>query len=117
MNHDLYGSRILKPRDEKIIELVSRGLRNEDIAREIGTTEHVVKNYLRMIYDKVGVWSRLELALWHVSRGDTPKVGQASSALATMDPPGRIGPVRSYRNIPVMKPLILPRKPARGGLD
>jgi len=65
---NLYGSCGLKPRDEKIIELVSQGLKNEEIAREIGTTEHVVKNYLRLIYDKLGMWNRLELALWHVSR-------------------------------------------------
>jgi DNA-binding NarL/FixJ family response regulator len=65
---NLYGSCGLKPRDERIIELVSLGLKNEDIAREIGTTEHVVKNYLRLIYDKLGLWNRLELALWHVSR-------------------------------------------------
>jgi two-component system nitrate/nitrite response regulator NarL len=68
MQTDLSGNGGLKPRDHKIIELVSQGLRNEDIAREIGTTEHVVKNYLRVIYDKLGMWNRLELALWHVSR-------------------------------------------------
>jgi two-component system nitrate/nitrite response regulator NarL len=68
MHQDAYGNGSLKPRDHKIIELVSQGLKNEDIAREIGTTEHVVKNYLRVIYDKLGMWNRLELALWHVSR-------------------------------------------------
>jgi two-component system nitrate/nitrite response regulator NarL len=68
MRHDSYRNDALKPRDQKIIELVSQGLKNEDIAREIGTTEHVVKNYLRVIYDKLGMWNRLELALWHVSR-------------------------------------------------
>ena len=67
MQSNHHGSRILKQRDERIIDLVSRGLKNKDIAREIGTTEHVVKNYLRVIYDKLGMWSRLELALWHVS--------------------------------------------------
>jgi DNA-binding NarL/FixJ family response regulator len=61
-------NRVFKQRDERIIDLVSRGLNNRDIAREIGTTEHVVKNYLRVIYDKLGMWSRLELALWHISR-------------------------------------------------
>ncbi len=65
MQTNLYG---LNPRDQRIIELVSQGLKNGEIAREIGTTEHVVKNYLRMIYDKLGMWNRLELALWHVSR-------------------------------------------------
>jgi len=38
-------------------------LTNRDIAKVIGTTEQVVKNYLRTTFDKLGVWSRLELAL------------------------------------------------------
>jgi DNA-binding CsgD family transcriptional regulator len=34
----------------------------------MGTTEHVVKNYLRVIYDKLGLWNRVELALWYEAR-------------------------------------------------
>jgi len=30
----------------------------------VGTTEQVVKNYLRKVYDKLGVADRLELALF-----------------------------------------------------
>jgi DNA-binding NarL/FixJ family response regulator len=30
----------------------------------LGTTEQVIKNYLRKIYDKLGVSDRLELALY-----------------------------------------------------
>ena len=29
--------------------------------RAIGITEHVVKNYLLVIYDKLGLWNRVEL--------------------------------------------------------
>ncbi len=39
-------------------------MKNKDIAAEIGTTEQVVKNYLRKVYDKLGVSDRLELALY-----------------------------------------------------
>ena len=39
-------------------------MRNKEIAYKIGTTEQVVKNYLRKIYDKLGVSDRLELALY-----------------------------------------------------
>jgi DNA-binding NarL/FixJ family response regulator len=28
----------------------------------------VVKNYLRVIYDKLGLWNRVELALWYEAR-------------------------------------------------
>jgi DNA-binding NarL/FixJ family response regulator len=51
-----------------VIELVAQGLKNGEVAREIGTTEHVVKNYLRAIYDKLGLWNRVELALWYEAR-------------------------------------------------
>jgi DNA-binding NarL/FixJ family response regulator len=43
-------------------------LKNKEVAEAIGTTEHVVKNYLRVIYDKLGLWNRVELALWYESR-------------------------------------------------
>ena len=65
---ELYGSRAPSTREEDIIRLVASGLNNKDIAREIGTTEQVVKNYLRVIYDKLGVWNRTELALWHEAK-------------------------------------------------
>jgi DNA-binding NarL/FixJ family response regulator len=47
---------------------VAQGFKNRDIADAIGTTEHVVKNYLRAIYDKLGLWNRVELALWYETR-------------------------------------------------
>lgn len=49
-----------------IISCVSQGMRNKEIAHEIGTTEQVIKNYLRKIYAKLGVQDRLELALYSV---------------------------------------------------
>lgn len=56
------------PREQRVIELVAQGLKNKEVATEIGTTEHVVKNYLRTIYDKLGLWNRVELALWYETR-------------------------------------------------
>ena len=55
-------------REQRVIELVARGLKNKEVATEIGTTEHVIKNYLRTIYDKLGLWNRVELALWYEAR-------------------------------------------------
>jgi DNA-binding NarL/FixJ family response regulator len=47
-----------------IISCVTQGMRNKEIASHVGTTEQVVKNYLRKVYDKLGVSDRLELALY-----------------------------------------------------
>jgi DNA-binding NarL/FixJ family response regulator len=58
-------------RDERehfIIQRVAEGCKNREIADSLGTTEHVVKNYLRVIYDKLGLWNRVELALWYEAR-------------------------------------------------
>ena len=54
----------LSTKELQIITGVTQGLRNKDIAQEVGTTEQVVKNYLRKVYDKLGVSDRLELALY-----------------------------------------------------
>ena len=70
-----YGSRVPSEREQRVIQLVAQGLKNSEVANEIGTTEHVVKNYLRVIYDKLGLWNRVELALWYESR----RVGPALS--------------------------------------
>ena len=63
-----YGKRNPSERESRVIDLVARGLKNKEVADEIGTTEHVVKNYLRVIYDKLGLWNRVELALWYEAR-------------------------------------------------
>jgi DNA-binding NarL/FixJ family response regulator len=63
-----YGRRTPNAREQRVIELVAQGLKNSEVAKSIGTTEHVVKNYLRAIYDKLGLWNRVELALWYEAR-------------------------------------------------
>jgi DNA-binding NarL/FixJ family response regulator len=63
-----YGTRVPNEREQRVIQLVAQGMKNREVADAIGTTEHVVKNYLRVIYDKLGLWNRVELALWYESR-------------------------------------------------
>jgi DNA-binding NarL/FixJ family response regulator len=54
----------LTPKEMKIIALLVQGCKNKEIALRLGTTEQVIKNYLRSVYDKTGVSCRLELALF-----------------------------------------------------
>ena len=59
----------LTPKEMQVATLVWEGLTNRQIAAIIGTSEQVVKNYLRTTFDKLGVWSRLELALYVARQG------------------------------------------------
>jgi two-component system, NarL family, nitrate/nitrite response regulator NarL len=53
----------LTRRERELIELVRQGLKNRDIAAELGVTEGTVKVYLHAIFDKLQVENRTELAL------------------------------------------------------
>jgi two-component system, NarL family, nitrate/nitrite response regulator NarL len=53
----------LAPRERQIIRSVRRGLRNREIAEELGVTEGTVKVYLHAVFEKLGVSSRTELAI------------------------------------------------------
>jgi DNA-binding NarL/FixJ family response regulator len=66
---DMVGQRVrdrLTPKELKIVALIVQGCKNKEIAMRLGTTEQVIKNYLRSIYDKTGVSDRLELALFTI---------------------------------------------------
>ena len=54
----------LSPKETAIITCITQGMRNKEIAFQLGTSEQVIKNYLRKIYDKLNVADRLELALY-----------------------------------------------------
>jgi DNA-binding NarL/FixJ family response regulator len=62
------GQRRPSPRQLHVIELVAKGLKNREIAKKLGMSQHVVRNYLGIIYNKVGVSNRVELAPWYEAR-------------------------------------------------
>jgi DNA-binding NarL/FixJ family response regulator len=66
---DMVGTRVrdrLTPKEMRIVALIVQGCKNREIALRLKTTEQVIKNYLRSIYDKTGVSDRLELALFTI---------------------------------------------------
>ena len=66
---DMVGTRVrdrLTPKEMRIVALIVQGCKNREIAMRLKTTEQVIKNYLRSIYDKTGVSDRLELALFTI---------------------------------------------------
>jgi len=78
----------LSPKEIQVATLVWEGKTNPDIAGLLGCTEQVIKNQLRGVFDKLGVWSRLELALYVASHGGA----------ATGNCPGRLtgSPSRTF---------------------
>jgi DNA-binding NarL/FixJ family response regulator len=67
--NDMVGTRVrdrLTPKEMRIVALIVQGCKNREIALRLKTTEQVIKNYLRSIYDKTGVSDRLELALFTI---------------------------------------------------
>jgi DNA-binding NarL/FixJ family response regulator len=76
----------LTPKESLIVSCVTQGMKNKEIALRVGTTEQVVKNYLRKVYDKLGVADRLELALYCLNHRVVDGVGQAKSALPPVQP-------------------------------
>jgi DNA-binding NarL/FixJ family response regulator len=68
-DEDMVGTRVrdrLTPKEMRIVALIVQGCKNREIAQRLKTTEQVIKNYLRSIYDKTGVSDRLELALFTI---------------------------------------------------
>jgi DNA-binding NarL/FixJ family response regulator len=68
----------MTPRELQIVALICEGLKNKEIAHQLGTKEQVVKNYLRSIYAKAGVSDRLELALFTVHHRALAEVVEAT---------------------------------------
>ena len=61
----LYGPNVPNERERGVTALVAQGLKNSEVAEALGTTEHVVRNYLRVIYDmtKSGRFVRRRLSV------------------------------------------------------
>ncbi len=91
--HDYFvGARVrdrLTPKELRIVALIVQGFKNKEIAVQLGTTEQVVKNYLRNVYYKIGVSDRLELALFTIHHRILAEAAAATTSGAS--PTGAAG--------------------------
>jgi two-component system, NarL family, nitrate/nitrite response regulator NarL len=53
----------------QIVRFIVEGRTNKDVANAAQTSEQVIKNHLGRIFDKLGVFNRLELALYALDHG------------------------------------------------
>jgi two-component system nitrate/nitrite response regulator NarL len=65
----LSNGRALSKREEEIARLVAEGMSNRQISQQLALSEHTIKNYLFRIFEKIGVSTRVELALYALNRG------------------------------------------------
>jgi DNA-binding NarL/FixJ family response regulator len=55
---------VLTNAERTIALLVAEGARNHDIARQLGVSHRTVESHLSNIFTKLGIGSRVQLALW-----------------------------------------------------
>jgi len=85
-DNDMVGARVrdrLTPKELRIVALIVQGYKNKEIATQLGTTEQVIKNYLRNVYDKIGVSDRLELALFTIHHRILAEAAAATAGATT----------------------------------
>jgi DNA-binding NarL/FixJ family response regulator len=54
----------LSDREIQVLRLVSKGLANKQIGRELGITERTVKVHLGNVFRRIGVGDRTSAAMW-----------------------------------------------------
>ena len=57
----------LTARETQVLGLIARGLKNAEVAVDMGISDYTVADYIKVIYRKLGIGSRAEAA-WHANR-------------------------------------------------
>ena len=61
----------LTARELEVLKLIAQGLKNREIADKLCISEHTVKVHLRNIYSKIGVDTKVRVALYAIKEGLT----------------------------------------------
>jgi two-component system nitrate/nitrite response regulator NarL len=69
---DSNGTKLLTKRERDVSRLVAEGLTNREISKQLGLSEHTVRNYLLRVFDKLGVSTRVELVLYCLQERQRP---------------------------------------------
>ena len=69
-NESVFAS--LSPREREILSLITEGLGNAEIARQLSISEKTVRNHVSHLFDKLGVWSRAQAIVLARDRGFRP---------------------------------------------
>jgi DNA-binding NarL/FixJ family response regulator len=84
------GMRLLTKREEDVVRLVAEGLQNREVAKELKLSEHTIRNYMFHVFEKLGVSSRVELALYAVSSTKSAQTDAVQNGKPAKKPVGRV---------------------------
>jgi len=59
----------LSPREREVLQLLTEGLANAEIAQRLGISEKTVRNHVSKVFDKLGVWTRAQAIVFARDRG------------------------------------------------
>lgn len=59
----------LTPREKEVLQLIAKGLANDEIAKTLFISKHTVKNHITSIYRKMGSRNRTKVALRAIRYG------------------------------------------------
>jgi len=86
------GQALLSVREQQVIDLLVEGLSNRELAAALELSEHTIKNHLFHIFDKLGVSSRMEAAVYAINhRKHAKRSDPHPSSLQQVRPPYRHG--------------------------
>ena len=109
------GPQLLKKltrRELEILQLVSGGRSNRQVAQILWVADQTVKFHLANVYRKLGVRSRFEAAKWARENGILDVVVESGEAIAMAEPPASNG---SSALVPLRRPT--PRPSSKGRLE
>jgi two-component system nitrate/nitrite response regulator NarL len=61
------NQKVLSKREMEVARLVAAAMSNRELSQKLGLSEHTVKNYMSRIFEKLGISTRTELALYVLS--------------------------------------------------
>jgi DNA-binding NarL/FixJ family response regulator len=59
----------LTPREQEVIQLVGKGMSNQEIAKALNIEEQSVRNYVSLLYKKIEAKNRVHLVLRAITLG------------------------------------------------
>jgi two-component system nitrate/nitrite response regulator NarL len=95
----------LTPREKQIVAEVVSGKTNNEISQTLGVSAQTVKHHLTSIFDKVGVYNRLELALFCVNHSFASDDNVHDLQMDDVSPPDQFGARRQGTGPVPAKPV------------